>query len=53
VKRALTHAKFFGRSRNGFAGSNERDSSQSKLGREWSWHGGQRFIEGLFFTKIR
>jgi hypothetical protein len=53
VKSRLTHTEFFGGSRDGFASSNERNSSQSKLSEEWSWHGEQPFIEGLFFTKIR
>jgi hypothetical protein len=52
VKHALTHARFFGCSRNSFASSNEHDSSQSKLDRERTWHGGQPFIEGLFSPKL-
>jgi hypothetical protein len=53
VKSRLTHTEFFGGSRDGFASSNEPNSSQSKLSGEWSWHGEQPFIEGLIFTKIR
>jgi len=53
VKSRLAHTEFFSRSRDGFASSNERNSSQAKLSGEWSWHGEQPFIEGLFFTKIR
>jgi len=53
VKGRLTHAEFFGSSCDCFAGSNERNSTQSKLSREWSWHDEQPFIEGLFFIKIR
>jgi hypothetical protein len=53
VKSRLTHTELFGGSRDGFASSNERNCSQSKLSGEWSWHDEQPFIEGLFFTKIR
>jgi hypothetical protein len=53
VQRGLTHVEFLGRLRNRFSSSNERNGAQSKLGGEGTLHGGQPFIEGLFFTKIR
>jgi hypothetical protein len=36
VKSRLAHTEFFGGFRDGFARSNERNSSQSKLSGEWS-----------------
>jgi hypothetical protein len=52
VESRLTHTELFGGSRDGFASSNERNSSYSKLSGEWSWHGEQPVIEGLISTKL-
>ena len=40
------HAELNSRSRDGFAGAHEGDCSQSKLGGEWSRHGGSLSKEG-------